>query len=298
MPFLGIVALCTPPVVAQESSPGARAPVGEEAYRVILESYQYDRDIPLEAQVLASESTEEYTREKIVFRSRDSRVPGYLAVPRGGSPPYSLVLLLHGQDASKSSWWQGIPAELPRQLHAAGIAVLALDAQYHGERALANDFEPWEGMFRRRWLNRVDEALTQSIIDYRRALDYVETRGDIDAGRVGVYGYSMGGLMSYVLTAIDDRVGVTVVCVAGPSPRLAGRREAFQVHNFVRAFRDRPIMILLGRSDPIYSADAIEPFFASIDSRDKELVWYDSGHRLPPEHIDRAVTWFVAHLGK
>ena len=89
---------------------------------------------------------EKYVREKIVFRgARDYRVPGYLAVPKTGTPPYPCVLQIHGMTLSKENFWRSDSYHkghlLTPALLDAGFAVLALDAQYHGERIIYNDFQ-------------------------------------------------------------------------------------------------------------------------------------------------------------
>ena len=72
-------------------------------------------------------------------------MPGYLAIPKTGSPPYPCVLQLHSGGGSKSIFWdtpsRSKEDQLTQGLLAAGYAVLALDAQYHGERIADNDYE-------------------------------------------------------------------------------------------------------------------------------------------------------------
>jgi hypothetical protein len=36
--------------------------------------------------------------------------------------------------------------------------------------------------------------------------------------------------------------------------------------------------------------------FALVGSAAKDLVVYESGHRLPPEYVPRAVAWFELYL--
>ena len=71
-------------------------PMGEEALEAVLQFYQYDKDISLDARIVVEEdwSTEEFeklgypvkSREKIVFNGGyGDRVPGYLALPQTGS---------------------------------------------------------------------------------------------------------------------------------------------------------------------------------------------------------------------
>lgn len=186
--------------------------IGPEAFEVMRHFYDYDQDIPLEARVIDRLEELEYVREKIVFRgTHNSRVPGYLAIPTNGTSPYPCVLLLHGVGSTKEDWWKddSFPSggQLTKDLLSSGFAVLALDAEYHGERLLNNDFEsPMVFLFEKGWVHRARDMIVQSALEYRRAMDYLGTRAEVDTSRLGVIGYSMGGMMVFSLAAVCNRV--------------------------------------------------------------------------------------------
>ncbi len=199
--LLLVVAIVVLPASAfgQIAAPGE--PLTSDAYRAVVTFFQYDKTIPLDAHVIAKSETKEFTREKIVFTGgRGDRVPGILAIPKGGTPPYPVVLELHAGARSKDGWWSDTSFERGRRLTesllGAGIAVLALDAQYHGERSANNDYLSLTEMyFEKKWFARYRDMLVESTRDYLRALDYLLTRPEIDLTRIGVIGHSMGGLM-------------------------------------------------------------------------------------------------------
>ena len=286
-------------------------PVGKEAYGVLTQFFDYDRGIPLDVRVVEKTEEPDYIREKIVFRGvRDSRVPGYLAIPKKGTPPYPVVLQLHGLTGSKANWWDDAGfsrgGQVTKGLLGAGYAVLALDAQYHGDRLVQNDYEsPGTMVFERGWMHRYRDLLVQSVVEYRRALDYLATREEIDAERVGMIGYSMGGHMTFILTGIDPRIDVSVACVT-PSltermmSKRMNKKASFVIapHEFAGAVDSRPLLMLMGRSDPAYSVGEAEQLHELINGSSKKLIWYESGHRLPDEYIADAVSWFQSHLSK
>lgn len=269
--------------------------VGEEAFQIILRFFQYDEGIPLEARIVDKQDTPDYVREKIVFRGvRDSRVPGYLAIPKTGESSYPCVLQIHGLNGSKSSFWDDeSPRPGTKELLEAGFAMLALDAQYHGERISSNDYERPGKMFKRGWINRTWEMIIQSTVEYRRALDYLETRTEIDNTRIGIIGYSMGGIMTFCLTGVEPRIKVSVACV---TPAFKDRLSPMAPQNFARTVRGRPFLMLMGRKDQVYTEEQAQQLYELIDSPTKELVFYDSGHRLPPDHTKKALEWFQAYL--
>lgn len=281
--------------------------LGDEAYQAILQFYQYDKDIPLDAAVVEKIDQKEYVREKIVFRgANDYRVPGYLAIPKTGTPPYPCVLQFHGMTLSKEDFWESNSYHkghlLTQALLDEGIAVLALDSQYHGERIIFNDFQSTLIMlFRKHWINRLREMVVQTVVDYRRAIDYLETRKEIEPNRIGVIGYSLGGAMAFILTGVDPRIKVITACV---TPNLIRQRwpdqhniSAIAPTNFVRAIQGRPTLMLMGRNDKgQYTVEEARVLYELIEGESKEIVFYDCKHRLPEEHVSKATEWFKNHI--
>jgi hypothetical protein len=64
-------------------------------------------------------------------------------------------------------------------------------------------------------LNLLNPTLEQIVIDHRQAIDWIETRPELDAGRIGVFGISMGGIKGALLDAIEERVAASVLVMAG-----------------------------------------------------------------------------------
>ena len=110
---------------------------------------------------------------------------------------------------------------MSKALLTAGYAVVMLDVQYHGERVVYNSYEDFGPMVMQRDdSNRYREMIVQTVIDYRCLIDYLATRNDIDSNRVGVFGFSLGGLMTFVLTGVDARVKVAVAATSRGSGRV------------------------------------------------------------------------------
>ena len=289
----------TPAKAEGASHPSA---FSDEAYEAILQFYQYDKEMPLDARVVERVETPTYGREKVVFDGiRDSRVPGYLGLPKTGTGPFPCILLIDGITGSKSRWWEddswphgGLAT---KELLTAGFAVLALDAQYHGERIAVNDYEsPGSMYFERKWYNRMREMILQTTVEHRRAIDYLATRHEIDLERIGLLGHSMGGMIVFALNASEPRVTASV---AGLTPlNIWGPKEMAVISpfNFARGVGKRPFLMLMGRSDPAYSASEAALLLEMIEGRPKELIFYDSGHRLPVEYVAKALQWFQEHL--
>jgi hypothetical protein len=58
-------------------------------------------------------------------------------------------------------------------------------------------------------------AVRQAVLDNRRALDWLQSRPDIDPTRMGVAGISLGGILAPLIAGVDHRARVLVTIVGG-----------------------------------------------------------------------------------
>ena len=298
------VLLLALPVVAGSEAPAAEPrPVGDEAYTVLKAFFDYDASIPLEARVVERTERDNAVRRKIVFRSsRGFLVPAYIEIPKEGQAPHPCVLLLHGWSGSKENWWEDgsyvSGGKVRKALLKKGYAVFALDAQGHGDRIAENDYQvvntynepdapPRKNYFTLR------EIVVQTVIDYRRGIDYLETRGDIDVTRLALLGYSMGGNQSFSLTAVEPRIKVTVGCAV---PATFNTDTVLSSVNYARGIGDRPFLMLMGRADPMCTEEQARQLYTLIEGENTGLIFYNAEHKLPTEYVNDAVSWVRKHL--
>jgi dienelactone hydrolase len=290
-------------VTASSPDQTAHAPVDATALQVLLRVYEYDPEIPLDARIVERFDVDGIPREKIVFRGAQGfYVPGYLQLPTSRRDPVPCVLLLHGWSGSKAHFWSDnnyiSGGNVRKALLKDGFAVLALDAQCHGDRISANEFAPTNpsgppGVPPRKGYFTQREIYVQTTIDYRRALDYLRTRPEIDSKRIGVFGYSMGGTQACLLTAVEPRIKVAVAC-AVPADRSPSSLIA--PANIARAIGSRPFLIIIGRHDEMCPATEAQRLLQAIDSRSAKLSFFDGTHKLRPDFVPVAVAWFKEHL--
>ena len=300
--FLTLVFAC----LASVGTPCAQTipePISEEAFGVLMAFYDYDTEIPLEARVVELKETRTSVRRKVVFRSaRSFLVPGYLEFPKEAEPPYPCVLLLHGWSGSKEDWWEDgnyiSGGDARKALLKKGYAVFALDAQGHGDRIAENDYhvvnlynEP--GTPPRKNYFTLREIITQTVIDYRRGLDYLAVRADIDMQRIGLLGYSMGGFQTFALTTSEPRIKLAAGCVA---PVSWSDDVVLAPANYARGIGDRPFCMLIGREDDMCNEAQARELYALVESPNTKILFYDAGHRLPVDYVRDAVTFIAAHL--
>jgi dienelactone hydrolase len=143
-----------------------------------------------------------------------------LLLKRQGLPPKQpAVIVLHGTGGSK----EGMRTRL-EELAMHGFVAVAIDGRYHGARAsrTPGGLPPYqEAILRAYRAQRERPFLYDTVWDVMRLIDYLETRDDVDAARIGLMGISKGGMETYLAAAIDPRVAVSVPLIGVQSFRWA-----------------------------------------------------------------------------
>jgi fermentation-respiration switch protein FrsA (DUF1100 family) len=251
----------------------------------------YDRDPnqPLNAEVLTVEDTEDWTLDHVVFDSTNGeRVPALIGIPKAYEPPYPLIMVQHGLGGSKDADYVKLPA---LHLAKAGYATLRIDAHSHGERETATASADMMA----RVIGMVQNGgWIQSIVDLRRGLDYCDSRDDIDMERIGYMGVSMGAIMGGVLCGVDDRLDAAVLLLGGSFGGIfpGGLLDAIDPATYIADFAGRPLLMLNGKQDPIIPPAAAQRLYDAAQDP-KRIVWYDTGHTVPPVEAVAEVTAFI-----
>jgi cephalosporin-C deacetylase-like acetyl esterase len=170
---------------------------------------------PLNATIHGVTSAEGFRLEKLTYES----VPGYrvtanVFVPEGRGPfPAVIIAPGHGPDGKAGNYAWG--ANLAR----AGMLVLSYDVVGEGERWQHYDPETGESKAQRPtgehsvdyWavLPTGDHVARYFIADALRGVDYLVSRPDVAADRIGAFGCSGGGTVTSYLAALDPRVKAT-----------------------------------------------------------------------------------------
>jgi len=270
--------------------------------------YEYDKTMPLNASEEIVEEREGYRIIKVYFDSvNGKRVPALLSLPKSDrrSP---CVVFLHGYGGSKEDILQiaGLVAK-------EGYALIAIDAVYHGERKI-----PGKELYS----PNITESITgiiQTVIDLRRAVDYLETRPEIDVERIGYVGGSMGGILGAIFIGVEPRIKAAALIVAGgnmslmiresqhytmPAIREYIKREGISYEelqrildpidpiNFIKYFSPRPVVFHLGRHDVIVPAEAGRQLYEAA-GEPKWVYWYDAGHNLPLDLVAARILDFM-----
>jgi dienelactone hydrolase len=174
-----------------------------------------------------------------------------------------------------------------------GIASLAIDLPLHGTRrdpsARAGMGEPLELI--RHWRLAVQET--------RLAIHFLRARSEVDEGRVGVVGYSLGSFLATLLASEEKSVRAVVVAAGGdlPSgiPFATLARTVVDPLRAVRKLKGRPLLIVHGKRDRTVLPEQAQRLFDAAHEP-KEIRWWDAGHHLPVAAIDDTTAWLVEQL--
>jgi dienelactone hydrolase len=135
---------------------------------------------------------------------------GELYYPKGTAPTAKLpvVIWLHGFSYPMGYMWvyRSAPDLHPiLALVRAGYAVFAFDQTGHGSRT--DEFATFFDRFPH-W-----SRMGRMVFDTSAAIDALQKEGMVDANRVYLYGYSMGGTVAVYTAAMDQRVkGAVSIC--------------------------------------------------------------------------------------
>ena len=234
------------------------------------------------------------TPETVKFPSRDGKTKliGYLFKPTTAGP-HAAVVMLHGRAGPYSSLKPGVvDANNLTARHRmwgefwAGRGYIALHVDSFGPRGYAQGFP--KGSYKRRPAELNEQTVRP--LDAYGALEYLRTRNDVIADRIGVQGWSNGGMT--LLAAMDmnaPRVAPDTadrVRLAKPAP-TSGFRAAIaqypgctvqQIQGDYTPYA--PLMMLVASDDDEVSPKVCAMLAAQLRQRDAELefVVYQGAH--------------------
>jgi dienelactone hydrolase len=287
-----------------------------------------------EVTVLSRTDHDGFVLEKFVFQDGlGLSVPGYLFLPKNAAGKAPAILYCHwhaGQwDVGKEEMLRQNATPVPPgpTLARLGYVVLGIDACGFGERngqgpagsqekggdgeLTSSKFSLWAG--RTLWGTIVRDDLM--------ALDYLCSRPEVDAARIGVTGISMGSTRSWWLMALDDRPR-TAVCVgcmtryqelilAGGMKEhgiyyfVPGMLEHFDTEAVIACAAPRPMLFMTGDRDPgspvagIKALEArVEPVFRlqGADAAFVSIIYPNTAHVYLQAEWEKMVAWMGERL--
>jgi serine/threonine protein kinase len=266
--------------------------IDDDLFALVLQNFDYD-DRDLDARVESTDDGPEHWLHEVVSVRAvygDERLPIHLYLPKNVDPPYQAVVYFPPSSALylTDSRYPSFPF-----------------AYFIPKSGRALIYPIYKGTYGRQveWRGPNDDRdLTIQIgKDLRRTIDFLETREDIDSGRLVYYGMSWGASFGPLATAIEPRFAASML-VAGGLDRYPDDWPAVAVPQNFAPRSTVPTLMINGKADfgaPVETN--IQPMFDLLGTaaEHKRLVLLDGGH-VPAstnEVIREVLDWLDLYLG-
>lgn len=274
-------------------------PVSDDIFQVYLDQFQYDKATLNPVIESIDESSADWIKEKITFDAAygNERMTAYLFRPKNVVLPYQTIVVFPGTDAIDqknsenlyNSWFDFFIKD--------GRAVMypIYKGTFERNDGLADDIiTPTEGT-----QYAYVDYLIKWVKDFKRSIDYLETRSDIDNDKLAYYGTSWGGDMGNVILAVESRVKTGILRLGGLFWDGVLRPEVDEI-NYVSRVK-APVLMLNGRYDSVFPYETtVKPMFDLLGTpdEDKILKLYDTDHFIPRDELIReSLGWLDKYFG-
>ena len=242
------------------------------------------RRSPLNAGVLETKDLGAYTREKIVFDTRENlSTIGYLLLPKNAPRPLPGVVCVSGHgrglpdilgmadDGSQRAERNvGYAKEYALQCVEHGYATLAVEQLAFGTRRDDAARRAGPGVESCRPAACAALLMGQTMAGWRvwdamRSIDYLATRPEVDTSRIATLGASGGGTTSLLTAACDQRVKAAVVSAYFntfrdsivsishcPDNYVPGMLQDMEMYDLSGLVAPRALFVESGRNDRIF----------------------------------------------
>jgi carboxymethylenebutenolidase len=180
------------------------------------------------------------------------RITVQVFAPNSGGP-YPAVIALHGSGGIREGW----AAEPASLLASRGFSVFVLhyfertDTAWADDATIRHNFETW--------MKTISDAIT-----------WAGNHASVDASRVALLGFSLGGYLALSVAAVDPRVKAVVEYFGGLPDELAEH-----------AHKIAPTLILHGERDytvPVSEAHKLKKLFEDTGTDFEMKLYPNAGH--------------------
>lgn len=258
--------------------------------------FAYDRTVPLRF-TDAGRVNRNYPIQvrDVSYVSRGRRVRAFLVLPPGRGP-YPAVIYAHGSGQDRVAF-----VAHATWIAARGAVALTVDQP--------SDAGPQPAPDVLTGLRRERDRTIRSVVDFRRAVDVLQSLPQVDDRRIGFVGLSAGARIGAVLAGVERRIDAFVLMSGGARPvgeylgpvEPSIRNEAGELLSAVDPLQHvahaAPAALLFqnGRRDELVPRNALEAL-AAAGSKPKDVRWYDAGHGLDVPAYREQLDWLEQRL--
>ena len=163
-----------------------------------------------------------------------------------------------------------------------GYLTASIDTRYHGGRA--DPQVPYQQALVRAWQTGLERPFLLDVVwDVQKLVDVLESRDDVDSNRIGLTGESLGGMITWLAAAADERIAVSAPICGVQSFRYAIENEKYhdRVGSIPEIFRTASGDLgKRGRVDADVVAEVWQKVMPGLITEDPE-DGYDAAQSLP-----------------
>lgn len=109
-----------------------------------------------------------------------------------------------------------VPVVLVLPILGGGNSIASGFARYFAKKGIAAAVVHRQKTYRKDgYMQMINKVLQQIVFDHKQAIDWIESRPELDAERIGVFGVSMGGIKAALISALDQRIVASVIALGG-----------------------------------------------------------------------------------
>ncbi|MBV8880359.1 MAG: alpha/beta hydrolase family protein [Planctomycetaceae bacterium] len=294
-------------------------PAADPALQALLKPYEFV-DAEFSWTLKETRQGEKFTQYWLNFPSAlKSAVPESNTVwcrfwqPKDGAKRRPAAILLH---------WLGGSFDtleiIGQRMAENGIATLMLYMPGYGPRKSRESGQ--NDKLTKKDMEAMIGGLHQSVLDVRRAGDWLARRPDVEPSRIGLVGISLGAVVGSLAAGVDDRFGRCVFLIGGgdlPAIVWNGSRETAEAKarlekdgftveqlrerwkdveplTFASRVRPQEILLINAEADEVIPKACTERLRAAMG--DPEVRWFPGGHYALLFQLGKALKDITTHL--
>jgi formylglycine-generating enzyme required for sulfatase activity/predicted Ser/Thr protein kinase len=263
-------------------------PVPDAEWQKLKALYDYTK-VRADVRVVETKTAPAWTRQKLSMPLPNGDISfAYLYLPKGFPGPSQVIHFVPMSDVDNGLRDLTTVTELMLEPHIrSGRAVLAVILEGYLQRP----DRPGTPALRVQ-TPEFGDFMAARVTEWRRWLDYLETRHDVDTTKLAFYGPSAGATAGMILCTVDPRYKAIYITGSGIREGEKNVVPSASRINFLPHVT-APVLMLHGRYDEIHPLRPNAESLYNLLRCEKHLEVFDGGHLPPPSKSVPLVNAFL-----